>query len=329
MSLIQEYMQSLAALTGNDFQNEVCARLQSVILGFQTVPASPHGDAGLDAFSHNGDRGYCCYGPQHDEFKTNKQRENAIVEKFKSDLRRLCELDFAKKKLICVDNPEMCTILPDGQKLKHISLIVNWFESHRVLNPILTAFAEYRQASVCRYVDVDACAVVLGPKELANQYAVDEATIIRARQRVVALRVQTAASMVAIQDPKDFEFKMTVLREIRPDQLPAIESLTEQFRNDWRMSLAFERELDETVPTLHRILEDNRRRILIRVSQLMLASKEPWNELGNASNIAHELLEKDFGKLYGSLVQDVSSGEIARLIGECPVGWEKPASTHG
>jgi hypothetical protein len=329
MSLIQEYAQSLAALTGNDFQNEVCARLQSVILGFQTVPASPQGDAGLDGFSHNGEHGYCCYGPQHDEFKTNKQRENAIVDKFKSDLRRLCELDFAGKKLICIENAEMCTILPDGRKLKHITLLVNWFDSHRVLNPILTAFAEYLAVSTCRYVDVNASVVISGPKELANQYAVDESTIIRARQRIVAQRIQHAASVCEIENPKDFEFKMAILREIRPDQLAAIESLTQQFRADWRMSLAFERELDETVPTLHRTLEDNRRRIVIRVSQLMLASQEPWKELGNASSIAHDLLDKDFGKLYGSLIQDVSSGEIARLIGECPVGWEKPGSVHG
>ena len=54
MSLVQEYFESLAALSGNDFQAEVCARLQSVILSFQTVPAKPHGDAGLDAFSHEG-----------------------------------------------------------------------------------------------------------------------------------------------------------------------------------------------------------------------------------------------------------------------------------
>lgn len=326
MSLIQEYAQSLAALTGQDFEDEVCARLQGVILDFQTVPATPQGDGGLDGFSHGGARGYCCYGLKPDEFKSNKQRENAIVEKFKSDLRRLCELDHAKRKLICIENEELCTILPNGQKLQHVTLLVNWFDSHRVLNPILTAFAEYRQTSLGRYVASDASVVVLGPKELANQYAVDEGTIIRAQQRIVAQRVQLAATMVALANPEDFEHKMAILREIRPDRLPAIEALTVQLRNHWRMALAFERELDETLPTLHRTLEDDRGRILTRVSQLMLASNEPWTELGKASGIAEEILGRDFGKLYGPLVQDVSSGEIARLIGECPVGWERPAA---
>jgi hypothetical protein len=76
---------------------------------------------------------------------------------------------------------------------------------------------------------------------------------------------------------------MAILREIRPDRLPAIEALTVQLRNHWRMALAFERELDETLPTLHRTLEDDRGRILTRVSQLMLASNGPWTELGKAS----------------------------------------------
>lgn len=58
--VVQEYAETLAALTGNDFQAEVCARLQSMILSVQTVPAKPSGDAGLDAFSHRGKHGYCC-----------------------------------------------------------------------------------------------------------------------------------------------------------------------------------------------------------------------------------------------------------------------------
>lgn len=328
-SLVQEYAQSLAALTGDEFQYEVCARLQTAILGFQTIPAKPHGDAGLDGFSHNGQRGYCCYGPEHDEFKTTKQRENAIVDKFKGDLRRVCELDFEKKKLVCIESPEMATILPDGCKLIHISLLVNWFESHRLLNPLFSAFDDYKTVSACRYVDAGASLNLLGPKELANAYAVDERTLLRAQQRMFAKNVQQTAQSVTISDPKDFDSKMSTLREIRPDQVPAINGLAEQFRTDWKISLAFERELDETIPTLHRLLEENRRRILREVSQLIIGSPEPWKELGKASGIAKDILDRDFGKLCGAIVHDVSSGEIARLIGECPVGWVKPASANG
>ena len=328
-SLNQEYAESLAALEGNHFQDEVCVRLQSVILGFQTVPARPQGDAGLDGFSHHGKRGYCCYVPEHDAFRTNRSREAAVAKKFKADLRRLFELDFKSRKLVRSKNSEMATILPTGQKIKHIELIVNWFESHRVLNPILTAVAEYKSVSECTYVDRDASVIVVGPKDLANRYAVDEVTILRARQRVVIKKVQQAAQVIELEEAKDFDYKMTVLREIRPDQLTTIQSLIEQFRASWRMALAFERELDETVPTLHHALEDDRDRIHTRVVQLMLASNEPWTQLARATEVAKEILDQDFRKLYGPLVYDVSSGEIARLIGECSIGWERPSISNG
>jgi len=324
MSVIKQYAESLAQLTGTDFELEVCARLQSVIIDFQTVPAKPHGDAGLDGFSHYGERGYCCYGPEHDEFKNTKARKDGIVKKFKSDLRRLCELEFENKKLIHSESPEMATILPDRCKLKHVTLLVNWFEDHRILNPLLSAFNEYKTESQCRYLEADATLVLLGPTELANQYAVDEATILRARQRIFAKQLLQTAQGVAIQDPQGFNEKMAVLREIRPDQLAAIDRLAERFLADWRTALAFEHELNETLPHLHRVLEDDRGRIVTRVSQLMIASSEPWKELAKASDLCREVLERDFGQLCGAVVQDVSSGEIARLIGECPIGWEKP-----
>ena len=59
-----------------------------MLIGFQTIPSKPHGDAGLDGLSHNGTRGYCCYGLEHNGFKNNKSRERAIVKKFAGDLRR-------------------------------------------------------------------------------------------------------------------------------------------------------------------------------------------------------------------------------------------------
>jgi hypothetical protein len=329
MSFVQEYADSLAALTGNDFECEVCARLQSVILGFQTIPAKPQGDGGLDGFSHNGERGFCCYGPEHSAFKTTRQREKAIVEKFQADLRRLFELAVYKGELGFCENPELKTILPDGKKLQHVTLVVNWFDSHRILGPIFTAFERYKAASTCRYVDATATIEVQGPTQLAERFAVDESTIIRARQRSMTSRVQQIAQSVHIESPASFDSKMAILREIRPDQPQAIERLSERLLTDWRTALAFERELAEAVPSLHHQLEQDRGRIVARVSELMIASEEPWRELGAASEVARQILDRDFGKLYGGLVEDVSNGEIARLIGECPIGWKKPGTAHG
>jgi hypothetical protein len=134
MSNVDAYATTLASLTGNAFQAEVCARLQSVVLGFQTIPSKPHGDAGLDGFSHAGTQGYCCYGPELKTYRQTRSLEKAVVDKFKSDLRRLLELEFKKTVLTCCENPEMATILPVGKKLIHVDLVVNWF-SHRRFEP--------------------------------------------------------------------------------------------------------------------------------------------------------------------------------------------------
>ncbi|HEV2486066.1 MAG TPA: hypothetical protein VGT08_11090 [Terracidiphilus sp.] len=318
----------MSALTGNAFQAEVCARLQSVILDFQTIPAKPHGDAGLDGFSHQGSRGYCCFGPQYSDYKTNKSLESAIINKFREDLRKLLELGFKKKALVCKPSLEMPMILPAGQKLVHVELIVNWFESHRVIGPIHTAFAEYKEKSDGNFVEATATVVIVGPKELANRWTVDEIALIRAKQKGFLKAIQEAAATVNIANPKDFDAKMSILRQLRPDQLAAINRLADELMLKWRTALAFESSLNENTPTLHRLLEATRSRIVTRVSELMLASSQPWTQLSTAESIAQSLLEPDFGALYGSLVSDVASGEIARLIGECPIGWEKATGSH-
>ena len=93
------------------------------------------------------------------------------------------------------------------------------------------------------------------------------------------------------------------------------------------MALAFEQKLDGSLPTLHKALEDHRRRILQKVAQLMIASDKPWAELGRAGEIATGVLAPDFETAFGTtLLGAISSGEVARLIGECPIGWEAP--TH-
>ena len=176
--LIIEYSESLAVLSGDDFQDEVSGRLMAVIIDFQPIPSKPQGDAGIDGLSHHGERAYCCYGLEPDAFKKAKDRERAIIDKFREDLRRIFELDFDQKKLKHHPNPEMKTILPEGQKIKHIELIVNWFESHRIVGPLSTAAATYAEASQCRYVEKTVTIKIVGPKELAIQHGVDEITII-------------------------------------------------------------------------------------------------------------------------------------------------------
>jgi len=164
---------------------------------------------------------------------------------------------------------------------------------------------------------------VIGPKELANRYAVDEVTITRARQRVFLQKVKSKAAGLVLANTEKFDLKRDLLKQMVPGQAGQIDDLWRELQSCWRMALAFEQELSDTLPNLHRDFEANRARILKRVLMLMLASPEPWKVLDQATELATEILQKDFEKLYGMLIEDVSSGEIARLIGECPIGWEK------
>lgn len=331
-SLAESYARLLAGLEGDAFQAEVCARLTSVIVGFQTIPATPHGDGGLDGVSHAFTHGYCCYGPEYKAAKTNRERVDDIVGKFADDLRKLFELDTNGKKLVHKDNDELGTILPKREKLVLLELIVNWFEDHRILGRIGAAFAACKKASRCRYVDQTAQWAIFGPKQIASRYAVDEFTIARVQQSSFIERVQEAAQTVQtvpIGHAKDFDRKLAILREIRPEQILAIDVMAENFRSNWRTALALERELGDTVPTLHHALELGRQQIATRVTTLMRGSNEPWTQLDRASEIATQILNRDFGAAYGTLVPTVATGEVARLIGECPVGWEKGAPQSG
>ena len=54
-----------------------------------------------------------------------------------------------------------------------------------------------------------------------------------------------------------------------------------------------------------------------------ISEPHPWRVLLRAEELARDILAADFGELYGTILPQVSSGEIARLIGECPVGWRR------
>ena len=108
-TLTQKYDRALAALEGVEFQAEVDTRLTRVLIGFQTIPSKPHGDALLDVLSHNGKHCYRCDGLEHNSFKSNPAGERAVVKKFAADLRRLFELEGKGRLLVHKDTPKLST----------------------------------------------------------------------------------------------------------------------------------------------------------------------------------------------------------------------------
>ncbi len=139
-------------------------------------------------------------------------------------------MDTDGKKLVLSENKEIETILPKKRKIKHVELIVNWFGSHRILSRILTAAAEYAAASLCRYIETDATVTVVGPKQLANRYFVDEVMIARARQRIFIQKVEKKAEAVVLGSTEKFDKKMKDLREMVHGQKDAIDSLQTQLQ---------------------------------------------------------------------------------------------------
>jgi hypothetical protein len=327
---IDEYARQLSRLEGNEFQEEFCARLQSVDLSAVTVPAKPSGDAGLDAISDGGRQAYCCYGPEHSAFKNDTQRAKDIVRKFRRDLARLLEVEVkgrgSARKIVCCENEELKTIVPDGIHIAHIHLVCNFHESHQVIGPLFFALNEFVVASRRQYVSDNVTMRILGPNQIASIYGADEMALNRIANRQFYEKVKATAATITIGDvtlTTSFETKMEVLKEITAAPQHTHSRMAEGLRRSWAVALAFEKELDETVPKFHRRYPHVREEIEAGVSELVVSSSHPWAEIPQFVIHARDVLVLDFGQEYPALLPEVGRGEIARLIGECTVDWPR------
>jgi hypothetical protein len=223
--------------------------------------------------------------------------------------------------LVHSPNEPLKDILPKGAQIREIVLVCNWFESHRVIGPLHSALADYLEISACTYICSDAVAQIIGPSEFAQRFYADELALLTLQNRAAFQSVKDTANTLLDAPPEGFDSKMAKLKVIRPGKDKTVDDIAESFRHDWRMNLAFEQELNGTLTNLHRALLEGRRKILARVSQRMLASVEPWSELRDMTEEARDILRVEFGA-YAGMVDNISSGEIARLIGICPIDWE-------
>jgi hypothetical protein len=176
---VVEYSRKLATLTGDAFEIEVVVALQQTFTGgCQRVPDKPNGDGGLDGISHNGSRGYCCYGleMQPGPGTLAARVRKKIVEKFKADLRRILELELVKKKLVDKPNTVLCGVLgnPPAQRIVNVTLVANVFEDNQLIGDLRTAFAEYLKASKKKFVDPKCELNIWGPEDVANNTSVTE-----------------------------------------------------------------------------------------------------------------------------------------------------------
>ena len=316
------YERMLGSLKGEAFEDEVCARYSALIADFQRIPAKPSGDGGLDGLSHGQTRGYCCYGPEQDPVKLNtKGLKDDTVAKFNKDLRKLLEVSFSgRQRLVHAPTNELTTVMGAGNRIKNIYLVVSWFESHRVIGPINTAFNKYKKASKLRYVDPEAHVTVLGPKDLAAGGEIDEHTLFRIENRSLFERTQEATA-AAIPAKGDFDSKFDALKQRRPDRAAVIDVLAQDFQQAWASAIALDDELASTSVVLHEALEDARAGAATSARLRSLASDTPYELIAAIREDVVNRLGESFGQRLGALTTKVADGVVAGLIGECPLEW--------
>jgi hypothetical protein len=324
--LVDAYIRALGELEEFAFQRAIVQRLLVVLNSFQAVPAYPQGDGGLDGHSHKGTRGYCCYGLKYDTAKTPQQRSKQIVKKFSSDLRRLYELEpKGKTKFVHKENDALLSIFgavpPPTERISHVTLVANWFDSHTPLGAIRQNGAIYASESQCRWIASDADVIIKGPKEFADQFGADESTMMWLKHQEMLTRLDEEAPLVEVPHGPTFDSKMLAAEAMLPDSQDDVRRVAETLRRDWQWAIAFERQLSDRLPQLHAALERGRRRLLMRV--LTHKSVTPWEAINCAQDISESVFGDDFLSLYGNgMVRDLASGEVARLVGACPINWK-------
>lgn len=318
-----DYEKLVARLEGNAFQEEVCARLQTMFVDFQRIPAKPHGDGGLDGLSHGQERAYCCYGPEQEAKKLdNKGLKDDIVDKFAGDLRKLFELEFESRKLEDAPNEELATIMGVGRKIKHVYLVVSWFESHRVIGPLNTRFDEYKAASQLRFVDANATVSVWGPRDLAALGEVDEHALFRIQNPALIASVEAASAAELVKNGSgDFDAKFDDLKRRRPGSAARIDGIAQTLRETWAAAIALDNDLSKNSLGLHQVLESVRSSAALSAQVKSMRATDPYDLIDTMREEVAGQLEQGFGNRFGPLTPRITQGVVAGLIGECPIEW--------
>lgn len=322
-----EYERLLAALVGDSFEEEICDRLRAVVSDFQRIPRKG-GDAGLDGLSHRQSRAYCCYGPQLDHAKLADKvgLKNDIVTKFRDDLRKLCEVAHEGKTKLVKCEGDIGTVLAEGCQLASVVLIVNWFEDKKIVGLLNTSFRKFLKASACRYISPECGLSIWGPTDVAGLALVDDATRFRAENRVLVTKLKEASVAAPPQVPastlKDFDSKFDWIIAQDAANANIANELREKYRAAWSRSLVLETQLEGSAVRLHEALESAREQAATNALARSIDKLPPGRLLADAVEDIRRHLSIAFGD--GGLISTAFvQGEVARLVGECPIEWRK------
>lgn len=325
-----QYQRMLGSFEGDEFEAEACAKLQMSIPDFQTVPSKPSGDGGLDGLSHKQTRAYCCYGPVQSSFKSNtKGLKDNIVEKFRSDLRTLFELELnGSNALAHKDTVPLKTIIADGNKIKHIYLLVSVFNTHQIIGPLNSSLKKYIKASNLTYIDANVTLAIWGPDQITCLSPTDEATLFRIENKAFSNMLKAhGSSHISPTDKGEFQDKFDYIRTMltkkgaSAQRIQTINEMQASFEKAWSACLAFELNLSQNSISLHEALETARG---TGTTSALLKSGPDVNPQDLIQEMMIEmrtLIKESFNIGDMPEIRKVAQGEVARLIGECPVDW--------
>lgn len=329
---VEEFARMLGALEMQDFEDQVCGFLRRSMLDFQNVPAQPHGDGGLDGLSNGQSIAYCCYGPVQAPSKVKAKGLKAdIVKKFRGDLMTLFELEAAGKGTAATSayvhktSAELATIIAQGNKIRTVRLVVSVFDSHQVLGPLNTSFNDFKTASQCNYVDKSASMTIWGPKELASVGTVDDLTLLRLQERAILKRVSATLSKsggMPVPSSSEFDAKFDWLLTDAKAPAALVERLREHFRKRWSEAIAVEHDLANTAVTLHEALTRARQDAAVDADLASVNATRATDLIEHMrQRLGGRLDEQTAAKFPADIKNRLVDGELARLIGECPIDW--------
>lgn len=324
------YAQTLGLLKEMAFQEEVCTALQQTFTGFQ--PTQPGGDGGIDGLADNYTTAFCCFGPdlQPTPKLTPKKLAQKIVGKFREDLERILELEWAKKAYVLKENKHLEGILGPGSlpKLKSIVCIVNCFNSNEIIGSLRVALAELIPLSRCKFVEPDCVVSVWGPREVALRANISQASLLRIERPGLFTTITDVCDELHPDDiPQenraDFDAKFDYLVKTSSALGSVIEEARHDYADAWSRHIILNQKLLADFPGLHLRFENARRNSKKKITLKRMDPKAtPYDILGESENILRESLRDVVdGGIPDSLLESLASYETGHLLGTCPIDW--------
>lgn len=182
-----------------------------------------------------------------------------------------------------------------------------------------------------RYVSDECELTILGPRDLALEAGVDEQTLFHLENPAFhALFEETSEdeeAFLAENAVEDFQAKFDYLAPLGSSSVQAkrVNSLRSAYHRAWMKSIVRDTHIANSFPEVHRKIER------IRATVVTDAHRESMRNIENAAELisrvesaVRERIEREFGEqLPEYILRDLGEGELARLIGTCPLDWRQ------